>query len=341
MNTLPAPLVGLARPIVRPCALWLFNRGWERLRRGRPAQAHRVFGWARAVAHWCGDAVIEGHALTSLGVLFAVASAAPDHLQQALSLHQEALGLFRKVDNWFGQAMALGNMGSVYEDLGQHDRALDVFRRAASLHHAAGARGGEGEAWTGVALAYTALDAPAQAREVLEDKVLTFSAEVGRPDMPARVLLRLGEWHWKEAEYEAAFTYLEQSLDLFRQASDWNYQTAVLRRMGAVRAKLGQPEDAARWYRRALEACDHSPARWEQSDILHDLALTLYDGLGRRDEAIAVLEGAIARLQRYGLPGPPVGVSLKQMRADLTRMRAGKPLAPADAEPLSAASAEA
>lgn len=341
MDQLPEPLAGLARPLLSPLARLLFRRGWAHMRRSRPARAYRAFARAGRVAHLVGAAVVEAHAMTGLGVVFAVAGAAPDHLETAQRLHEEALALFRKVDNWFGQGVALGNLANVYEETGQNERALDAYRRAASLHRAAGARAGEAEAWTGVALTYVALGAPAQARATLEEKVVAFSAELGRPDMPARILARLSASHWQAGENEAAYTCLEQALELFQQAGDWASQTYTLRDMGVVRARMGQAEDAARLLRRALQACDHQPVRYEEVNILHELAMTLYGGLGQREEAIRVLAAAIARLQHYGLPGPPVRVSLKQMRDELSLMRAGEPLTPAGEEPLSAPSAEA
>jgi len=53
--------------------------------------------------------------------------------QKALDYHQQALKIRREIGDRRGEARDFGNIGLVYDNLGQYQKALDYYRQALSI----------------------------------------------------------------------------------------------------------------------------------------------------------------------------------------------------------------
>jgi CHAT domain-containing protein/Tfp pilus assembly protein PilF len=118
---------------------------------------------------------ILGHKAGIANTLLPIGSV---HLRQgdyrlASEYYQKALTQFEASGNKWGVAVALSNFGYLHEARGDHAKALEVAGRAAAIAREIG--GGEPliSSQTAAAMAYRALNYPAQARQALEEAIAT------------------------------------------------------------------------------------------------------------------------------------------------------------------------
>src|ERR1051325_4060260 len=67
-----------------------------------------------------------------------------------------AVPLFVAVNNKYGQASTLNNMGSAYLDLGEEEKALDQYKQALQIFREIGNKGGEAAALNNIGSVYSA-----------------------------------------------------------------------------------------------------------------------------------------------------------------------------------------
>jgi tetratricopeptide (TPR) repeat protein len=80
-----------------------------------------------------------------------------DSLRQAIKKWEEALPLYRMVNDRRGEATTLNNIGFVYDDLGEKQKALDYYNQALPIRRAVGDRRGEAITLNNIGAVYNAL----------------------------------------------------------------------------------------------------------------------------------------------------------------------------------------
>ena len=75
-----------------------------------------------------------GHARELLGLALREAR----RFEEAISAHQDAAAIYRETSDRHGEGMALGNLGGVYQEMGQPGRATECWRAAAEAMRDAG-----------------------------------------------------------------------------------------------------------------------------------------------------------------------------------------------------------
>lgn len=88
---------------------------------------------ALSIAERLGDKLGQAMILGDLGVAHGITEI-PERLTQALSLTQQALGLFKELDDTYGIAVALNNIGAIFTRLNDVTQALEYGQEC--LHYA-------------------------------------------------------------------------------------------------------------------------------------------------------------------------------------------------------------
>jgi tetratricopeptide (TPR) repeat protein len=103
--------------------------GLDAYNRGEYATAVAAFTEARLAWQQVGDTFAEADALMSLGVTHQ----RMNNLHDAEGAYKEALGLFTKTGALDGQAKVMGNLATLLEKRGEHEKAEAYLAQAADI----------------------------------------------------------------------------------------------------------------------------------------------------------------------------------------------------------------
>jgi len=136
--------------------------------------------------------------------------------QKALDYYHQALPIVRAVGDRGDEARTLHSIGSVYSDLGEKQKALDYYHQALLIERSVGNR--EGEAWTltCVGVVYSELGEKQKALDYYNQALPIFRF-VGDPLFEAKTLLMLMDY-WKDQQRPAlAIFFGKQAIDRYQQ----------------------------------------------------------------------------------------------------------------------------
>ena len=139
-----------------------------------------------------------------------------ESLRQAIQKLQEALSLYRVMNDKKNEANTLVWIGRVYSDLGEKQKALDFFNQALSLMWAVG-------------------DTLPRNRPV-----------------EATTLNNIGAVYSALGEKEKALDYYNQALPIYRSVGDSSGEAGTLNNIGFVYSDLGEKQKALDYYNQAL-----------------------------------------------------------------------------------------
>jgi CHAT domain-containing protein/Tfp pilus assembly protein PilF len=147
--------------------------------------------------------------------------------EQALDYSRKALGIQRQISDKRGEAIALGNLSSIFAYMGESQKALDSYREALPLLHDAGERAGEADV---LAVAGSILLARGEAKAALPyyERALDLSRQIEDRRREAVVLVNLGPVYMALGEPEKASASLNQGLAQLVAAGDRLQQSRAL-----------------------------------------------------------------------------------------------------------------
>jgi Tfp pilus assembly protein PilF len=146
-----------------------------------------------------------------------------------------------------------------------------------------------------------------EARRRYTDALET-SRELGEPRGEAKAWHQLGAVAQEKAEHGLAKEWDEaercyrEALRIFEQLCDLPMLAATCNQLGIVAEGTGRPDDAERWYLRALELKDQ--VAWHDATTLDNLA-DLYLSQGRLDEAATCASRALEIKEEPDLSADP------------------------------------
>ncbi|NEO06888.1 MULTISPECIES: tetratricopeptide repeat protein [unclassified Moorena] len=199
---------------------------------------------------------------------------------KAIEFHQQSLSLSRELEDRQGQANSLGNLGLAYYNLGQYRKAIEFHQQSLSLSRELKYHQGEAASLGNLGLAYGKLG---QYRKAIEfhQQSLTLARELKNRQGEAHSLNNLGLAYRKLGQYPKAIEFHQQSLSLSRELEDRQGEAYSLNNLGLVYDSLGQ-------YRKAIE--------------FHQQSLSLFRELGDRQgiaNSLNNLGNAYRRLGQY------------------------------------------
>jgi predicted ATPase/DNA-binding CsgD family transcriptional regulator len=263
------------------------------LRRGHLAegrsQLHALLALPGAVAH----PRLQASALTALAALAEAQSDYP----AAQAAGEEALALWRRLDDRLGAARTLLHLAAIAKPIAREDalagESLTLFR----------AEGDRRE----TAMALATLAGFARDRGDLEragallEESLSLLRELGDRLAIAWPWTGLGLLAWYGGDDQRAQALLDESLAMFRAVGDQRGLTWALNTLGFVARTKGDLERSAALHSEALARAQATDDRRQVAFILASLGDTALDA-GRRDEARARYTAALPVLRDLATP---------------------------------------
>lgn len=222
----------------------LHNIGYVYFLMRRPDDALRFYGQALSIRQTEND--LRGAALTLNGIT-GVYKEETGETQKALDSLNSVKQKFREVGDYANEAVAINNIGLIYDDWGQFQDALNQYDRAISIHRSLPdrERNRKAEALTivNLGLLLATLGDTAGALDKLNDS-LNISRALGEPSLLGVTLSAIGYVHFLQNEPEEALKFYQSALPFYEKVQDAFGQAHTLTVMGMAYTALGQRKGA-------------------------------------------------------------------------------------------------
>ncbi len=189
------------------------------------------------------------------------------------------------------QANALGNLGNVYQSLGQYQKAIDDHQKSLEIAEKIGDRGSKARSLGNLGLAYQSLGQYQKAIDLYE-KSLVITRDIGLRQEEGSFLNNLGVAHYFLGEYEKAIDYLKQTLDIAKKIGDLKGEADSLGNLGSAYLSLGQYQKAIDHHQENLDIARKIDDRQGEANSLNNLGLA-YQKINQPAEAIKNLEESL------------------------------------------------
>ncbi|MFM6077998.1 MAG: CHAT domain-containing protein [Dolichospermum sp.] len=214
-----------------------------------------------------------------------------DSLRQAIKKWEEALPLYRVVNDQKQEATTLNNIGLVYNDLGEKQKALDYVNQALPILRAVGDRRGEAITLNNIGLVYNALGEKQKALDYY-NQALPIRRAVGDRGGEATTLNNIGAVYNALGEKQKALDYYNQALPILRAVGHRRGEAITLNNIGLVYNALGEKQKALDYYNQALPILRAVGDRRMEATTLNNIGI-LYQNTKQPTEAIKNLEQSV------------------------------------------------
>jgi non-specific serine/threonine protein kinase len=213
-------------------------RYWDS--RGQLAEGQRWLNRALAGAGEVGDQW-RAKALNAAGNV----ARRRGEIQVARSALDQALALWRALDDMRGVAAALANLGNIDFDLGDYERAAAEYQESLNLYRRVADRVGMALALNNLGIAHRE-QGQVDAAVALHEESLALRRDVGDQGGIAQALDNLGRAALEHGDQQRALRLLREGLALSRELGDRSAWAMTLEDIGRALAMDGQLAQAAR-----------------------------------------------------------------------------------------------
>ncbi|HRQ40876.1 MAG TPA: tetratricopeptide repeat protein [Chloroflexota bacterium] len=174
--------------------------------------------------------------------------------EAAVVAYEEALQLWRLLNNQAELSLNLGNLGNIYLRLGEYERALDYYERALTAVQAVGARQVAANIMLRLGNVYKRTGNYERAVACFEHSLQTYQVLHHKSGM-ASSLGWLGLMHNEMGQYAAAQARYEQAMVLSQEIGDHITSSIWLMNRAEAAMYLGQRESAEELAQQAVDLC--------------------------------------------------------------------------------------
>lgn len=231
---------------------WISNRlGTFRKGLGDLTGALEDYDRALALARRTGNRTREAASLNNIALIYQ----RQGRIYETLGYFQNALTLWESLgDNPRAMAKTLGNLGELYTRIGRPDRAREYLQEALRLWRRHGMRGEEASALGKLGSVERHAGNLGLARDLLLEALnLHHEWEGSRPSSEARILNDLGIFSSDQGQYEEAFDFYHQALEIHTARKDPLKAMKVRLNIGWLFEKGGYNEKAVTEFRAVVE----------------------------------------------------------------------------------------
>ncbi|MFN6468685.1 MAG: CHAT domain-containing protein [Nostoc sp. SerVER01] len=204
--------------------------------------------------------------------------------QQAIEYHQQSLAIKREIGDRQGKANCLNNLGGAYFSLGEYQQAIDYYQQSLTIKREIGDRQGKANCLNNLGGAYFSLGEYQQAIDYYQQS-LTIKQEIGDRQGEASSLANLGTAYLSLGKYQQAIDYYQQSLAIKREIGDRQGEASSLGNLGIVYQSVGKYQQAIDYYQQYLRIAREIGDRQGEANSLGNLGLA-YQLLEQYQQAI-------------------------------------------------------
>ena len=211
--------------------------------------------------------------------------------EKAFEFYNQALIMYRTVQDKQGEAAVLNNIGALYWNLSESEKALEFFNQALLIRRVVQDREGEAGTLNNIGAAYNSLSQPEKALEFF-NQALPLRRAIQDQKGEAVTLNNIGAAYLRLSQYAKALEFYNQALPIYRALQDQQGEAITLINIGAVYGNLNQYEKALESYSQTLPLLQAV-----QDQKVEAVALTnighAYDNLGQPEKALEFYSQAL------------------------------------------------
>lgn len=198
-----------------------------------------------------------------------------DENQLALNHNNQALLLWRTLGNRIDEATTLNDIAAVYNRWGEKQKALDFFHQALTIHRAEAYKRGEATTLQNIAAVYSSLGEIQRSFEYFNQAIPLFQT-LKDARGEAAALSNIGLAYHSLGETQKALDSLNQALPLRKAANDRMGEATTLNNLGLIYVSLGDHQRALDYFNRALAAHKDSGSRQGEAVALSNIGAIHY-----------------------------------------------------------------
>ncbi|MCG8406223.1 MAG: CHAT domain-containing protein, partial [Phycisphaerales bacterium] len=210
---------------------------------------------------------------------------------KAIEYHKQHLSVAIEVGDRAGQGRGYGNLGIVYDCLGQVQQAIEYQKQCLSIAIEVDDRAGQGGAYDSLGIAYLSLEDFKQSVEH-HRKSLGIAIEVGDRDGEGMVYGNLGSLYKSMGDLQGAIAYYKKSLSIAKEVGNRSLQGYTFASLGNAYLSLEQFQQAMEYHKQQLKIAKEVGDMVLEASSYHDLGVTLMLS-GSPDEAVVHLKFSV------------------------------------------------
>ena len=245
-----------------------------------------------------------------------------DEYATARGYYEESLALRREMGDRLGAALPLGNLAQVAYFQGDFAAATTLNDESLSIRREAGDERGTGESLILLAELAYAQGDQALARSIFNE-CLGANRSLGDKHRAATCLLNLGHLLYQDGDCENATRREEESLELFQELGDRRRMAAAMRHLGEIALRQEELSAAGAWFAESLRVQSQYGVRREIAHCMDAIA-SLMNASGSSRDALLLWAAASALRGSIGLRQPPAEAAENAVRFATVRGEVGE-----------------
>jgi len=224
-----------------------------------------------------------------------VEQAQTGQVEAALQSFQQALTIYREINNRWSEGHALGNLGLAYHFLGNYTKAIEYHQQSLAIAREIKNRYDEGQSLGNLGIAYDFLEDYPKAIEYHQQS-LAIAREIKNRRGEGQSLGHLGLAYNYLGDYPKAIEYHQQSLAIAREIKNRRGEGNALGNLGLGYNYLGDYTKAIEYHQQHLAIAQEIKDRYGEGNALGNLG-SAYDALGDYTKAIEYHQQSLAIFQ--------------------------------------------
>ena len=218
--------------------------------------------------------------------------------QKALLSWQEALDIYREIDDRLGEAQTLNNIGNANGSLGNYPEALEFYEQSLVITRGINNSYSEAATLNNIGLVNQLLGNYLKAMGAYEQS-LFIKREINDQVGEAYTLNNLGIVNQLVGNYAEALNYYQQNLSIAQQVDDRNSEAAALNNIGLVNQLLENYSEAMESYQQSLDISQEIGASATKADSLNNIGYVNWL-MGNDSEALDYYQQGLNIAQEIG-----------------------------------------
>jgi tetratricopeptide (TPR) repeat protein len=210
---------------------------------------------------------------------------------KALDYYEKALVIAEELTDQRGIGAYCSNIGNIYSQLPEYTKALEYHAKAYALYDEIGDKQGLAISNFNIGIVYALIADFTKALEHFE-KALPLYQEVGNKQGVAHFTENIGKVYGELSQYAKALQYFEEALALYEKLDDKRSIGRTIGNIGVAYGFLSEYTKAITYFMKALKLSEVYGNRNDFSFALEGLAKTLRN-LGRNQEAMEYYQRAL------------------------------------------------
>jgi CHAT domain-containing protein len=210
----------------------------------------------------------------------------------ALKLWQQALQIYRDIQDRKAEVILLRNIGRIYHDWNDYPQAVEYYQKSLVIAREIKNQKGELTALGDLGSAYFSLANYPKAIES-QQQSLAIAREIEDSIGIVNALINLGSNYGATGNYPQALEYYQQALIPLRELKDREKEAQLLGNIGLIYDGLGDYPKSIKNFQDSLAIAREVKSRKSEGYVLGNLGIT-YRKLGNYPKAIEVCEQSLA-----------------------------------------------